>query len=72
MELFRIKYERLKLRYLYQYNPIKNFNVEIDDVIHGSDIKTYDQAHGGNGWNIVLNTYLQTEIIVSIRMIIPK
>ena len=49
MEIFGIKYERLKLRYLYLYNPIKNLNVKIDDVIRGNDIRTYDQAHGGNG-----------------------
>ena len=26
----------------------KNLNVNIDDVINGNDISTYDQAHGGN------------------------
>ena len=76
MELFVIKYVRLNLRYLYLYHSIKNLNVKIDDVIHGNDISTYDQAHGSNGelkkLSTVITTYLQTEIIVLIRKMISK
>ena len=54
----------------------KNRNVKIDDFIHGNDISMYDQAHGVNGelkkLSIIITTYLQTEIIVSIRKMIPK
>ena len=27
----------------------KNLNIKLDDAIHGNDISTYDQSHGGNG-----------------------
>ena len=77
MGIFGIKYVRLNLHYLYLYHSIKNLNDKIDDVIHGNDISAYNQAHGGNGelkkkTSMVITTYLETEIIVSIRKMIPK
>ena len=54
----------------------KNLNFQIYDGMHGNDISTYDQPHGGNGElkkiSMVITTCLQTEIIVSIRKIIRK
>ena len=45
MELFKNKYVRLHLWYLYLYYPIKNLNDKNDDVIYSNEIGTYDQPH---------------------------
>ena len=74
MELFGLKYVRLNHRHLCLNNPINNINVKIDDVIHVSNISTYDVAVMENlkKLGVVISTHLRTEIIVFIRKIIPK
>ena len=66
MEFFRMKFVRLNLQNLYPYYPIKNLNVKIDEVIHGNDISTYDQAHGGSG-ELQKNKYCNYHIITNVN-----
>ena len=65
---------RLNLQYLCLNSPIENLNVKIDDVIHVNDINMYDIAVMENfdSVNVVINTHLKREIVVSIRKIIHK
>ena len=65
---------RLNFRYLFLNDPINNLNVKIDDVIQGNNISTYDVAvmDNFNNLSVVINIHLKTEIMFSIRKIIPK
>ena len=49
----------------------KNITLNIDDVIHVSNISMYDVAviYNFNNLSVVINTYLKTEIMVSIQKI---
>ena len=49
----------------------KNITLNIDDVIHVSDISMYDVAviYNFNNLSVGINTYLKTEIMVSIQKI---
>ena len=46
---FRNKICTTKPPVLIPISSNKNINVKIDDAVHGNDISTYDQAHGGDG-----------------------
>ena len=74
MDFFRLEYVRRNLRYLRLYHPMNNINVKIDDFIHGNDIITYNVAVMDNldKFSVIITTYLEMEIIISIRMTIPK
>ena len=76
MEPFEIKYVRINLRYKYLYYPIKNsmlkFMMSYMVVTSVLRIKHMAVMENFKKLSMVITTYLQTEIIVSIRKMIPK